>query len=760
MNADSPELTSEVIALVHHVELNRAGWWDRAVNRLVVAAVWLRGKPSRPEDVQSIFKDQFRLPLSTNKLSLVMVGMEKQGVLSRKANGTYEIVDGHRVTLEKDIAEAERVSSDAKAFFLHLVGKICPDVEAEAAWLKFDSYFLTPLIAEVGVNAYRLLAGEKLVVDSALFERFLGKFERGNRTLLTNLVTEFLNPNRPEVRAYISRMLHARFCVEASGLPAKVIDKLNAIFGKQIRFRMFVDTNFLFSLLQLHENPSNAAAKELLDLVSALNSNPKVDLYITPRTIEEAKSSIAAAKSQLANIPSGQNFTQAALRVGFSGMAERFLMERLQRGGANLTVDDWFDPYLNDFVPIARAKGVELFNESLDSYSMRQDVVDDINLVLKFEQRLDPSRRKSYEKVAHDMILWHCVNDKRPAYIESPIDAQDWILTVDFRFIGFDQHKNRKTGRNVPICLHPTSFIQLLQFWVPRTKEFEEAILGSLRLPFLFQEFDAEAEKTSIKILKGLGRFEIGTQIPEETLTQVILNDELRARLKTDHTEEEEIQLVRDALVEELKNKLDSESTRVDQLVMESKQREAKLSASQLEARTKDETLDSLRQTIAEEKAKSGTLTETITNQGREIELLKANWQIAEAEAKRRRTQTQYISILGGLLVVSAIVSWQSSKFLPLVAIIGLSSTRIAVGVLIFILCHVLLEIWASRNKTMAELRTFKQVMRFRKWLWSLVILAIIVGVIGNLVSNRIQKRLDHKEQSNPVVTSKPESSK
>jgi hypothetical protein len=131
---------------------------------------------------------------------------------------------------------------------------------------------------------------------------------------------------------------------------------------------------------------------------------------------------------------------------------------------------------------------VELFNEKLDDYSTRQDVVDDIHVVFKYEEKLPPAKRKSYPKVAHDMVLWHFVNDKRSAYIESPIDASDWILTVDFRLIGFDEHKQKRSGSKVPLCIHPTSLIQLLQFWVPRTKEFEEAMLGSLRLPFLFQD--------------------------------------------------------------------------------------------------------------------------------------------------------------------------------------------------------------------------------------------------------------------------------
>jgi hypothetical protein len=756
MTTNTPLLPAEVVAFVEHVELNRAGWWDRTVHRLTVAAVWLEHESCNSERIQESLSSQFRLYLSSAKMASVLNALEKQGVLLRLSDGKYRIPDDYRSSFEKEVADAERVTSDAKEFFCSLVAEACHGLDAQVAWNVFEMEFLAPLIRDVGANAYRLIAGEQMVIDKTLVDRFLSSFQSDYRNSLGQLVTTFLDPKSDRVRAYVSRMLHARFCVEASGLPESVIHKLNALVGKQIRFRVFVDTNFLFSLLELHENPSNAAARELQDLLSTLKTNPRVDLYITPRTIEEAKSSIASAKSQLSGIPSSQKFTHAALQAGFSGMAERFLSERLRRVGG-LTVDDWFDPYLDDFVPIARTKGVELFNEKLDSYSMRQDVIDDINLVLKFEHGLPLARRKSYEKVAHDMILWHFVNDKRAAYVESPIDAKEWILTVDFRLIGFDEHKQKKSGSKVPICLHPTSLIQLLQFWVPRTKEFEEAILGSLRLPFLFQEFDSEAERTTIRILKGLGRFDVGDQIPKETITHVILNEGLRHRLKAEHSEELEIQLIRDALVEEMKAQVEAEATKAKQLEREIKERESNLSALDSDRRVKEDAIAGLKTKVAEEEAKSKTLSETIKTLGVEIDLLKSNRQKDLEEADRKKARFYYFGMLTVLTLLSILSGWLVPNVLPLYArLIGLASTGILVGVIVFVVGHLLLEFWAMRNKRMAELWPFKQVTRFRKWLWSLVILAFLLSVVANLFSNQIQKRLDRENEGTSTPTSKP----
>lgn len=375
MSTNNSLLPKEAVALVQHIELNKAGWWDKAVHRLVLASIWLADEPPNVGAIQTSLNSTFKLPLTTRKLESALASLEYKNMVLRLPSDRFRIPEDQRAIFEKEIAASEDAEGEAKKLFCNLVEDTDEGLEPEAVWVAFEHEFLGPLIKQVGANAYRLVAGEKMSADTALVDHFLKPFPSKAHGRLRALVTTFLDPKNREVCAHISRLLHARFCVEASGLPEDVLAKLNASFGKQIRFQMFVDTNFLFSLLELHENPSNAAAQELRELVEHLKGNPRIELVITPETIEEAKSSIAYTKGQLNGLPSSHNFTQAALQGGFSGMAVRFLTERLKRNG-KLTAEEWFDPYLNDFVPMARGKGVELFNQKLDSYSTRQDVIE------------------------------------------------------------------------------------------------------------------------------------------------------------------------------------------------------------------------------------------------------------------------------------------------------------------------------------------------------------------------------------------------
>lgn len=559
MNNHQNGLPKEVVALVHHVELNGAGWWEKAVQRLIMGAIWLADAPPSFAEIKALLGSEFRLTLTDPQLTSALAKLEGTDVL-RMPNGTYGIVEQKRKALEGEIDNTEKAHNAAKDYFCSIVTGLGLPLDGPSLWKAFESQFLNPLIKEIGANTYSLIKGEPLSSDSHIVGKFLGKYAAEFHPKLKELVTAFLDPKRAEVREHIMRLLHARFCVDASGLSEQDIGKLSSALGRDLHFKVFVDTNFLFSLLEIHENPSNEAALELKDLVGQLKTNPRVTFSMTLETMREAQAVIEAAKYQLSGIPASMLFTRAAIHSGLSGIGARFMNERLKRG-ANLTVDGWFGPYLNDFVTIARSKGVHLHNEKLDDYSMRQDVIDDIaDFMRNDENRYTEKKRRSYNSVRHDMILWHFVQDRRPAYIESPLEADDWVITVDLRLINFDRHKQKVARTKVPLCIHPASMVQLLQFWVPRSKDFEEAMLGSMRLPFLFQEFDAEAEQTTLKILRGLGRFNVGEEVSEDTITQVVLNESLRTKLSGEvEDDQDEAELIRDALVEEMKSQLASE---------------------------------------------------------------------------------------------------------------------------------------------------------------------------------------------------------
>lgn len=530
MSKKPPLLSAELSALVHHVELHRAGWSEKTLRRLSLAVLWLEKKSLRRPEIARKLLHTFGISVDNDKLSATINALQDDNFLIESPPDTYRLSIETSNQLNHDIDAAKHAEHSAREAFCRLIAQSCPDLSAPAAWSSFQTKFLVPMIRDIGANTYRLITGEIQTVDDRHAETFLSRYGPKHQTLLKTVIAAFLNPQNDPARDYISRMLHAYFCIEASGVSTSVVDRIDALAVHRPRFRLFVDTNFLFSLLGLHSNPSNTSVAELNALLATLSGTPQVELYATPNTIREAKAVLARTKDRVTRVPASPNFTQAALSAGMSGLAERFFVER-QRN-IMLTPAQWFDPYLNDLLLFLHNAGVALYNEKLDQYGTRQDVVDDIHLVMDHEKAKYPEdARKPYESVAHDVILWHLIRDRRPAHLESIAEAHDWILTVDYRLIGFDALKVRRGVSDLQSCLHPTWFIQLLQFWVPRTRKFEEAMLDGLRSPFLFQEFDPGAERVSLSIISRLGRYEGSQGLPPEMIAKLVTNDALRSRL-------------------------------------------------------------------------------------------------------------------------------------------------------------------------------------------------------------------------------------
>ena len=383
--------------------------------------------------------------------------------------------------------------------------------------------------------------------------------------------------------------------------------------------------------------------------------------------------------------------------------------------------------------------------------------MDDISTVLKFEEQ-QGSQGKSFPLVQHDMILWHLVDDNRPSYVESAVEAQDWILTLDFRLIGFDEHKRKQRRGKVPICLHPTSLIQLLQFWIPRTREFEEAILGSACLPFLFHDLDYEAERTSLRILKGIGRLEGNDQIPEAVISHVMLNDGLRARLGEEESDDEEAKLIRDALVDELQKQADTNKGQADDLAQTLEKRNDELESLKELSRKKDNTIKILENRVSTEEEKVKCAEEKIASQGDEIADVKSTLETRTTEERRRTSARRYILYLALVTLLSGAAGLYGSSVVDALNFgFGRSVLAGLISIIVFIFGHRLLEIKERKRDGLAEFWLFQHISKLRRWLWGIVIIGFVGGIVENLVASRIEKSF---EQENSVEEVAPKSEK
>lgn len=432
-------------------------------------------------------------------------------------------------------------------------------------WSNLNEHLIVPLIQEIGAKTYELISGESAISieQYGQFNAFITRYKE-NKIKVQNLLLNYFDFKNEYVKKYIIHQLNAYFFVEATNLNQQTVDQVYTLAKSQTNLKVFVDTNFLLTLLDLHDNPSNDAAFSLLELLEEIKNRINIRFYVLPVTVIEFQNLIGKFKDNLKKFKPSMNQVIAAENTDeFSGIIKKYF-QKCHEKNIMLNVDDYFDPYLDNFTVNIRKKGLEIQQDTMDKYSIDQRVVNDLleqtdyrfernekagkyNGLTKEEKEL--KKQNIYDKFHHDCQMWHYVYDKRPAYIDSPKDVANWILTLDFSFLEYDKYKQiRNPNFKISICIHPNEFISMLQFWVPRTEKFENAILGNFRLPFLFKEVDSESEKVSIEILKAISQYEDNEKFDSELVAEILTNKALRQKIKHKNSVEHNAELIKEEI--------------------------------------------------------------------------------------------------------------------------------------------------------------------------------------------------------------------
>lgn len=707
-------LPKELVSLVHHIELNKAGWWNKAIQQLIVFIMWREGNlPIMPSDITDKLRTEFNVSIDSIKVQEQINCLIRERRIVRLHDGSLKLSESVFGQIPKLIHESEMLEQKIMNKFTALVEKFCPSLNASQVWSDFRDNFLIRFVSDMGAYVFHLIAQETSVVQLELlgkdyFKQFISKYSEQK---LKDLVMQFLDPRDVSVRSYILRMMNACFYIEAIGLKEETLKSLIKIYQHKPSFQIFVDTNFLFSILNLHDNPSNEAAKALMELAKKLPSQVRIKFYVAPITIQEAQRVLLSIKRNLEGIRMTSNLLESTESVDFSGIVRRFF--EICKQNPSLDVESYFDPYLNNLLEITRANGVELYNQKMDHYKMKQEVIDDIEKQRQIEiHRGD--RAKSYEALEHDMILWHFVKDLRPVYTESPLEAKYWIVTVDYRFIAFDRSK----GNNVPICIHPTALIQMLQFWVPRTLKLEEALFTSLRLPLFFSEFDTEAEKVTIAILRTLSRFEKIEDLPVETVIHLLVNESLRTKMRSTSEEEQQIKLIKEALIDE--------QARLKRELEEKKQYVVKM----------EKDIHNLEKALEEERRMRRQLEHELQQAQREISELKEKMQVEEDRRRKeeklrmvKRFLIWWVAVLPPtLLLIGFIIALMASFFIKL----SLKIWAITIDGILLLFWLWLIDYKA--RKLQIEHPLVEKMQNLKHWIWGVLLAGILVNALWDMI--------------------------
>lgn len=670
-------LSADLASLIHHVELSKAGWRDEAFKILLLSIMGRHGDSLSLDTLCTLVNQSVPASVSQSQVEGFLNMLISSRQLFKLPNGHFKLSEQaqaqciRRVNADKSLVEAVKRRFEASFRSLEDDG---------FDWHKFHSKFLISLVSDLGARTYELVTGTDAEIQNVpAYQRFVSSLTTTHRPAFSNGLVNFFDPSSVETRQYMLRLLNNAFLTQAIALPDQAMEAVLDRTRRPLRVRIFVDTNFLFSLLGLHDNPADDVVRTLHDVVSQMSGRIDVKFYVLPFTVEEAQRTLAYYSDSLSHFRMSREVAKVidSADSGVSGILLTYA-RKAYRDGKRISAKDYLAPYLSDFIRVARDRGIELFNADVRNLGTDEDVVQDVVEQMERQKQRPHKRQKSYESMCHDMKLWHFVRRRRPSWVDSPLDAEAWVATIDYGLLGFD--KAKRENREPPVCIHPTSLLQVLQLWVPSSDRLVGALMESLR-PMLPRTLDHEGERISIRIVNVLSRFE-DNDLTEEAVSDILLNEALRERIGAATDATEDVKIVESAVVKtnkELSVRLKAINEKIQEAQKEASTLEGERDREKARGRELESRVDTLTQKLGEEEGLRKDMQRQVQRLQETIDENERKKKEAKRRSKRRRKRRNAVTIamvLGLLSLGVCIYGWWQIELIRDVTLLD----RVALG--------------------------------------------------------------------------------
>ncbi|HET6915488.1 MAG TPA: hypothetical protein VFH56_05305, partial [Acidimicrobiales bacterium] len=248
-------------------------------------------------------------------------------------------------------------------------------------------------------------------------------------------VRSFFKTTTTQRARYVVQLLDATFTFFALTVNEATADFLNQSLKP---LDLFLDTNFIFGLLGIHENPLSEASRELVSFVRSHNLPFK--LYVHERTLKEIDATMSFVAERLVGRRWTPELSRAALLTK-TGTGVELAYHRLN---AQSPVDPKIYLSKFDHIPELLADhGVKVYRvPPTEELPVKEKAL----LVAEYKHFVEsrrPGKPKAYETIDHDICVWMSLQSRRRS-ARTALDAGALFLTNDVLFHHFDWRVLRK----------------------------------------------------------------------------------------------------------------------------------------------------------------------------------------------------------------------------------------------------------------------------------------------------------------------------
>ena len=514
--------------------LSKDGKVAAVVENLVVTALALDKAPhaKRTVDVAEIIESYFGLKFIEKDLQSAIDRLLATSKLLRAPTGELIPAPQVRADIDSRVHDAQALEARVREEWLNSLSDYQTQRNAstdDELWACLRSY-MAKAFEHHGAQTTMLL--DPRIVLSTELDKSLAMYLKEAVVAACKLVSEstaksairqFFLDSTPSRSRYIAQLLDGTFSFYAI-----CVDEVTSTFlkGAIQPVSIFLDTNFVFGLLKLHENPMNEVSEEL---VAAIQTNQfPFKLYYHERTLGEFHSALNQIRQRMVSFNWSQELSRAAVRTRRLGLIETRFHEA---NSARLTDPRVFLTKYEHVETILLEKGFSIYREPQRSPAQKEALDKERTLLVErynafLVNRLGMDHAKRYRTIDHDMLLWQTVKGLRRQGT-TVLDIGALFLTADNNLYAFDWQKLRGKDETGHIIL-PNQLLQLLRPFLVVTSDFDKKFAATFAIP----EFRTLATGYSVIASRILGYLTTLADVTEETASRILANEVLLGKLR------------------------------------------------------------------------------------------------------------------------------------------------------------------------------------------------------------------------------------
>lgn len=490
-------------------------------------------------DIEKAIHGLFGLDLSNQEINSALSTLIHQKSIHEN-NGLLTLDPIFRNKLEIIVNRAYELESSVRETWKNELEKKYPLLDSSLLWNVLRKY-LAEAFQRHGIQTVALL-DPRIEITSQytdslteiLNNSVLDFFQEEEKTKAIKAISDFMasTGSNPERSKYITQLADGAFTYFTLTIDPEVATN----FRKELKpVLLFLDTNFLYGILDIEVHPQVAVSEELLEAI--VKFSLPFELYTHPKTIEELLTSIHNYEQELKNKQWSRSISKAAYDSrSLSGIELRYHQRFAEEG---IDVDSFFAPYRHADV-LLEQMGIKIYPIEDERKEERATLYSEYQLFLEGRNNY-----KSYKLIDHDMTILDLVRKLR-TNAPSTLEAGALLVTRDYSLYRFDWETSRK-NETKPSTVLPNILWQIIRQFIPANEDFDRSFAETFAIPEfrIIGSRSSEACSKMLNILAGYRNF------PEETARRMLSNDILIQRLQTAENDEIFQQYVEAAIVDE-----------------------------------------------------------------------------------------------------------------------------------------------------------------------------------------------------------------